>query len=261
MEELSRWYVVIGAFAVGAVLGSFANVVIFRQPRSRSLVSPGSSCPECGAPIAWYDNIPLISYLVLGGRCRRCGAPISPRYPAVEFVTAAWWALVGWKFGITAVLPAFLVFATTLVILSFIDLEHRRLPNIILGPAAIAGVLLLGIAAAVQGDWISLRDAFLGAIVYGAPLLVIGLLFPAGMGGGDIKLAAYLGLHLGWLSLLHVVVGMIIGFMAAGLTGIVLMASGRKGRKDVIPFGPFMALGALISVAAGSWLLHLWLGT
>lgn len=261
MEELPRWFVIVAAFATGAVLGSFSNVVVYRLPRSRSLVSPGSSCPECGAPIAWYDNIPVISFLILRGKCRKCGAPISIRYPIVELIVAVSWGLVGWRFGLSAALPAFLVFVTALVILSFIDLEHRRLPNVVLGPAAIAGVVLLQIASVVEGDWSSLRDALIGAGIYGLPLLVIGLLFPSGMGGGDIKLAAYLGIHLGWLSLLHVVVGAMLGFILGGITGIALMVSGKKSRKDPIPFGPFMALGAVISVLAGSTLIRVWLGS
>jgi leader peptidase (prepilin peptidase)/N-methyltransferase len=261
MEELPRWFVVVAAFSMGAVLGSFSNVVVYRLPRSRSLVSPGSSCPECGAPIAWYDNIPVISFLILRGKCRKCGAPISIRYPIVELIAAASWGLVGWRFGLTAALPAYLVFVTVLVILSFIDLEHRRLPNLVLGPAAVTGIVLLLIATLVEGDWSSFRDAAFGAAIYGLPLLVIGLLFPSGMGGGDIKLAGYLGLHLGWLSLLHVVVGVMLGFILGGITGIALMASGKKGRKDPIPFGPFMALGSLISVLAGSALIRVWLGS
>lgn len=255
-----EWLLPVAAFVFGAIFGSFANVVIHRVPARSSIVRPGSSCPSCGQAIAWYDNLPLISYVLLGGRCRNCRSRIGIRYPVVELITAVAWVLLILRLGIAPELPAYLLFATVLVILSFIDLEHGRLPNRIIWPAMMAGMVLLAAASVFIGNYRPLLDAAIGAAAYGLPLLGLGLAVPAGMGGGDVNLAGYLGLHLGWFSLLHVVVGAFSGFILGGLTGIALIALRLKGRKDKIPFGPFMALGALISVLAGSNLIRAWLG-
>jgi leader peptidase (prepilin peptidase)/N-methyltransferase len=254
------WYLVAACFLMGSAFGSFGNVVIHRLPRGLSLVRPRSACPECGAQILWYDNLPLVSFAVLRGRCRNCRARISRRFPVVVLLMASLWALVGWRIGLRPELPAFLAFTTVIVVLSFIDLEHRRLPNRIVGPATLAGLILLLIAAAVSGDWRSLVNAVVGAVAYGVPMLLLALAFPSGMGGGDVNLAAYLGLHLGWFSLLHVLVGAMSGFFLGGFVGIALLAARKKGRKDPIPFGPFMALGGFISALWGSEILRLWLG-
>jgi leader peptidase (prepilin peptidase) / N-methyltransferase len=255
------WYVVAAAFLIGSAVGSFGNVVIYRLPLGRSLVRPRSACPECGSQIAWYDNLPLFSYVVLGGRCRSCEARISPRYPIVELLMASLWAITAWRVGLRPELPAFLAFVSVLVVLSFIDLEHGRLPDRVLGPATVLGAVLLIGAAAASGGWRSLLSTFIGAAAYGIPMLLLALAFPSGMGGGDVNLAGYLGLHLGWLSLLHVLVGAMSGFFLGGATGIVLMAAKRKGRKDRIPFGPFMALGGFLSLVLGSEILNVWLST
>jgi leader peptidase (prepilin peptidase)/N-methyltransferase len=146
------------------------------------------------------------------------------------------------------------------LILSAIDFEHHRLPNKVLFPGALIAVVLLGIAAAAQNDWQRLFESGLGVLAYGLPILAIGLACPAGMGGGDIKLAAYLGLHLGWFGLWHVLVGALLGVLLGGLSGTALLLAGKKGRKDPIPFGPFMAVGAVVSVLAGSRILDFWLG-
>lgn len=256
---LPGWYFPVALFVLGTVVGSFANVVIYRLPKGISL-GGRSACPTCGNPIAWYDNIPLVSYLYLRGRCRACKSRIGMRYPLVELAVGSLWLVLFWRLGFGSVLPAFLAFATTLVILSAIDFEHHRLPNKILFPGALVAIVLLTIAAAVQGDWQRLLDSALGALGYGAPILAIGLAFPAGMGGGDIKLAAYLGLHLGWFGLWHVLVGALLGILLGGLSGSALLLFGIKGRKDPIPFGPFMAVGAIVSVLAGARILDFWLG-
>lgn len=257
---MDGWLLPAASFVLGAVFGSFANVVIYRVPAGLSIVRPGSNCPACNRPIPWYDNLPLLSYLVLRGRCRNCESRISIRYPIVEAVTAISWVLVVRRFGLEAELAAYLLFATVLVILSFIDLEHGRLPTRIIGPSMFAGVILLAAASLSKQDYKSLLDAALGSAAYGLPLLALALAVPRGMGGGDVNLAGYLGLHLGWLSLLHVVVGAFSGFVLAGFTGIALIVSRVKGRKDKIPFGPFMALGAFVAVLAGKSLIRIWLG-
>lgn len=249
------------AFLFGVAFGSFSNVAIYRVPLGRSTVTPGSYCPSCGKPIAWYDNLPLVSFLVLRARCRNCGQPISIRYPIVELGVGLLWAATVSRFGLTPALPAYLALVTSLVILSAIDLEHHRLPDRLLLPAGIAAGILFLVAAASSGGWSDLGRAGLGALAYFLPMLGIGVIAPAGMGGGDIKLSAYLGLHLGWLGLLSVLVGALAGFLAGGVAGVALLVSRRKGRKDPIPFGPFMAVGTLISVFWGEPILAFWLGS
>lgn len=255
-----QWYPSLVAFFFGLSIGSFANVAVYRVPRGLSIVKPRSACPGCGTEIAWYDNIPVFSYLWLRGRCRNCAAPISWRYPALELVTAGLWVALTLRFDLTVQLPAFLALGSTLVILSAIDFEHRRLPNKILGPAAIIGIALLLLAAGFSDEWERLLRSLAGALAYGLPLFLIALAVPKGMGGGDIKLGAYLGLHLGWLGLAHVAVGAILGFFTGAVAGVALIAAGKKGRKDPIAFGPFMALGALIAVLFGEPIVRAWLG-
>ncbi|MGH2706203.1 MAG: prepilin peptidase [Actinomycetota bacterium] len=242
------------------MFGSFANVAIYRLPRGLSIVSPCSACPRCTRPITWYDNLPLFSYLFLRGRCRHCGERISGRYPLVEAAVGALWVLLFLRIGWQAELPAFLAFGTVLVILSAIDLEHRRLPNRVLGPAAVLGLVLLVGAGGLSGDWFRMLQSLLGAAAYGVPMFLIALAVPAGMGGGDVKFAPYLGLHLGWFGLSTVFVGAFLAFLLGGISGIVLILLKRKGRKDALPFGPFMALGALTAVLVGGSLVRLWLG-
>lgn len=250
----------IAAGLLGLAFGSFATVLIGRVPSKKSIVSPGSACPVCETPIAWYDNIPVISYLALRSRCRSCGSRISVRYPVVEISNAVLWIAMTVRFGLSWTLPAYLAFATTLLVLSAIDFEHHRLPNRILGPASIIAIILLTVAGATSSDWNSILLAFAGAAAFGVPMLLLALAVPRGMGIGDVKLAGYLGLHLGWLSLWNVLVGAMAGFFIGGVAGIVLLIAGRKGRKDPVPFGPSMAAGALIAVFLGKGILELWLG-
>ena len=164
------------------------------------------------------------------------------------------------RFGLVAELPAFLAMGTALIILSAIDFEHRRLPNKILGPAAIVSLGLLTLAAGLTSDWERFLFGLVGGLAYALPLFLLAVAVPKGMGGGDIKLAAYLGLHLGWLGLAHVGVGAILGFLFGAVAGVALIAAGKKGRKDPIPFGPFMALGALVAVFFGEPIVRAWLG-
>lgn len=233
---------------------------MYRLPRGLSIVSPRSSCPHCGKELAWYDNIPLISYIALGGRCRYCRERIRLRYPLIEFAVALLWFLLTIRLGVVAELPAFLAMAAALVMLSAIDLEHRRLPNKILGPASVIALILLAVAAFAGDDWSRFLNSLIGAVAYGLPLFLIVIIVPKGMGEGDIKLAAYLGLHLGWIGLAHVAVGAILGFFTGSIAGVALIAAGKKGRKDPIAFGPFMALGAILAVFLGDPIVSIWLG-
>ena len=248
------------AFIGGLVFGSFANVVVFRVPNGFSIVAPRSACPNCEEPIAWYDNIPVVSYLVLGARCRRCGQHISARYPLVELGNGILWALVVWRLGVHPQLPAYLAFATALVILSAIDIGHHRLPNKVLGPSSVTGAVLLVGATLVHQRWTNLEHAAIGAVAYGLPMLVLGIAAPSAMGGGDIKFAPYLGFHLGWMGLSLVLGGALLGLVAGGLGAAVLLVVGRKGMKDAIPFGPFMALGAMVMLLLGAGALRPYLG-
>lgn len=223
-------------------------------------MSPGSHCPNCGRSIAWFENIPVLSYVALRGRCKGCSLPISVRYPLVEALAGAACVVVALRIGLKPELPAFLMFMITLIILSAIDLEHRRIPNKVLGPASAAGAALLGVAAVVSGSPGSLARVGLGAVAYGVPMLLIAFVVPRGMGMGDVKLAAYLGGYLGWFSLLHVLVGAFLGFFLGSFIGVVLIALGRKTRKDGIPFGPSMAAGAVGALLLGTPIIRLWLG-
>jgi len=239
------------ALAPGLALGSFLNVVAARVPRNRSLVSPGAACMSCEQEIAWYDNVPLVSYLVLRGRCRWCGTRIPLRYPAVELVAALLFAACFWKFGLSgsALVGAF--FCLTLVAISATDLEHRIIPNTIVVPA---GLIVLAPNTALHPGprW---AIAAVGASGF---LLVSALVYPAGMGMGDVKLAFLMGAALGS----SVMPGMFIGMVAALVPGLVLFAKhGTAARKMYVPFGPFLALGSVIALFAGPWLVHLYLGT
>ena len=236
---------------LGLVIGSFLNVVIHRLPRKESVVSPPSACPACGRRVRVRDNVPVLSWLVLRGRCRDCGAPISLRYPLVELGTGALFAVFGVRFGLSAVLPAFLYLAAVGIALAAIDLDVRRLPNALTLPSYGVGLVLLGLGAAVEASGGPLLRALLGcAAMYGVYLL-LALVYPAGMGWGDVKLAGVLGLYLGYLGWGAWTVGLFLGFVFGGVFGLGLIVLRRGGRKTALPFGPFMLLGALVAVLVG----------
>ncbi|HUQ40458.1 MAG TPA: prepilin peptidase [Acidimicrobiales bacterium] len=239
----------------GLVIGSFLNVVIVRLPRKESIVRPRSRCPGCGSQLAARDNVPVVSWLVLRGRCRSCGEPISSRYPLVELLTAAVFVALGARFGLDAALPAFLVLGAAGVAISAIDLEHRIVPTRLVYPCLAAALVLLAAAAALDGEWGHLMRAVIGAVFARTALWVIHVVQPRGMGFGDVRLATLLGLLLGWLSLGHVAVGLFLGFLAGAVVGSALLLSGRRGRKDALPFAPFLVLGTLLAVLWGSPLL------
>ncbi|MFN2609648.1 MAG: A24 family peptidase [Actinomycetota bacterium] len=258
--SLPTIYVALIVFVFGSAVGSFANVVIYRVPQGMSIIKPRSRCTTCGHTLSWWENIPIASYIALRGSCRNCKSKIRIQYPIIEALIGVVWVVLALNIGLKAQLPAYLVFATVLIILSATDLEHRRIPNKILFPSMALGVVLLAVASAVTRDPHRLAQAGIGALAYGVPMFALGLALPAAMGFGDIKLAFYLGLHLGWIGLRLVGVGAFLGFFAGAAIGIGLIASGRKSRKDFIPFGPSMAAGALAAILAGRALLHVWLG-
>jgi len=241
---------VLVATLFGLVVGSFLNVVIHRVPRHESIVWPASHCPHCGQPIRSIDNVPLISYLLLRGRCRNCKERISARYPAVEALTGFLFGAAAYEFGVSlALLPA-LVLISALIVLAIIDLEHRLLPNVIVGPAALAG-LILSILANPAGWWIYP----LSALAIAGALLVLALAIPGGMGMGDVKMGGMLGAFLGPYAALAVFLGALLG----AVTGGVLMAAGKVQRRSHLPFGLFMAMGGVISLFVGPQLWSLYM--
>jgi leader peptidase (prepilin peptidase) / N-methyltransferase len=240
----------LAAFWPALALGSFLNVVAARVPLRRSVVRPASACMSCGSELAWYDNVPVVSWLALRGRCRSCGSRISSLYPAVELATAALVAGCFVAFGLTAKAFVASFFCVVLVVLSAIDLTHRIVPNRIVLPAALV-VLVAQTALDPSPEWV------LGALGASGFLFVAALAYPAGMGMGDVKLALLLGAMLGRT----VPVGLMVGMVAALVPSVVLLARhGSAARKMGIPFAPFLAVGALVALFAGQPLLDAYLG-
>lgn len=250
---------------LGAAVGSFLNVVVHRVPRGLSVVSPPSACPGCDSAIAPYDNIPVVSWIVLRARCRTCGTRISARYPLVEAGTALAVVGVGAFFvpaivqagTVPATIAALLVLVAHLwlvaasVALALIDLDTHTLPNRILLPTLVVAAVSVGAAAALTGQ----GDAIVRSLIAGAALFalyyVLALVTPGAMGFGDVKLAGILGLYLGWAGWPAVIVGAVAPFLLGGLFALGLLALRRAGRRDGIPFGPWMLVGAWIGIVAG----------
>ena len=248
---------------LGLAVGSFVNVVAYRLPRGESVVSPSSRCPSCGVPIRPWHNVPVLGWLVLRGRCAACDAPIGVRYPLVEAGTGVLFVALALRLdalGRLPAVPAFLAFAGLGVALALIDVQTRRLPNALVLPAYPVLAVLLAGAAWWQGDWWSLARAGIGgAALYGF-FFVLVLIYPAGMGFGDVKLAGLVGGVLAYLSWSTLVIGAFAGFLLGALLGVGLMAAGRGGRKTAVPFGPFMVAGALLAVFVAQPLADWYLG-
>lgn len=249
----------LGAALVGLVIGSFLNVVIHRVPRQLSIVRPGSRCPGCEEEIAPRDNVPVISWLVLRGRCRHCAAPISARYPLIELATGLLFGLAAVRFGASIELGAFALLFAALVAVTAIDIELRLIPKRIVWFAFGVGVVVFAAHAAVNGDLKRFAEAIGGAAAAFGLLFVIHLISPRGMGFGDVRLAALLGLFLGWLGPAHVGLGLFSGFVSGGLAGIAALALGRS-RRSALPFAPFLAFGTVLAVLAGRPILDWYLG-
>jgi leader peptidase (prepilin peptidase) / N-methyltransferase len=238
------------AFVPGLALGSFLNVVAARVPLRRSVVHPGSACMSCAAPIAWYDNLPIVSYLFLRGRCRSCGETIPWKYPLVEFLTALLVGASVLAFGVSAEAAVASFFCAALVAISVVDLERHIIPNRIVLPSA-AVVLAAQTLLFPSPEWA--LAAFAAALF----LFLAALAYPAGMGMGDVKLALLLGAMLGRT----VPVAMMIAMIAALVPAIVLLIRhGSAARKMGIPFGPFLAFGGIVGLFAGDWILDAYLG-
>ena len=245
---------------LGLAVGSFLNVVISRVPRKESVVRPRSHCPSCGQPIADRDNIPVVSWLLLRGRCRACKQPISIRYPLVELATAALFAAVAVRFGESWVVPGYCLFFGALLAISVIDLDHFIVPNRIIYPTLFASVPLLVGAAALDHNWTALEHAIIGGLAGFGAFIVIHFISPNGMGFGDVRLAGVIGVYLGWLGYRQVFLGLFLSMVLGSVIGIGLIVFGGRGRKDAVPFAPFMAAGAVLAVLFGNGLVHVWGG-
>ncbi|MBW9120593.1 prepilin peptidase [Microbacterium trichothecenolyticum] len=287
-------FLVVVAGILGLLIGSFLNVVAYRVPAKISLLRE-SRCPHCDAPIKWWQNVPVISWIALRGKCANCKAPISARYPIVEAVTGiafalvTWWGLVVYEglldmnlaeywllptvdgtvhaadlWALALVVVAYLYFAAISIVLTLIDLDTHRLPNSIVLPSYLVAGVLFTIAAWLTGEWGLLLMAGIGMAVLYLFYFLLRAARPGGMGGGDVKLAGVVGIYLGWLGWGALAVGAFAAFLYGGVFGIALMLLRRAGRKTAIPFGPWMILGAWTGVfageAVGKWYVNLFVG-
>ena len=256
----SQWETAGAAGAAGLMAGGYVTVLIGRLPAARTISGslrelrrrPLGECPRCAARLRAADMIPLAGWVRTGGTCRRCGEPFGAWHTAAELITAVLFALMGLRFGPSPVLPAFCYLAAVAVALAFIDAGHKRLPDMLTLPSYPVALLLLGTAAPVTpngtGDLIHAIAGLACALAF---YLVLALIYPAGIGWGDVKLSGLLGLYLGWVSTAALVIGLAAGYVLAGLAGIGLIAAGKATRKSQIPFGPFMLAGAFAVIAVG----------
>jgi leader peptidase (prepilin peptidase)/N-methyltransferase len=240
----------------GLAVGSFLNVCIYRLPRRESLNWPGSHCTSCNRALSWYENIPLVSWLALRGRCRSCGESISPMYPLVEAVTGAVFAAGYLIYGPTPILAARLLFACAMIVLFAIDLRHHILPNAITLPGAVVGFAL---SFVLPPGWLASLIGLLagGGILFAIAEAYYRLRGVEGLGMGDVKMLAMIGAFLGWKLML---VTLVLASFAGSLIGVGMIASGRGGMKAALPFGTFLAVGALAAAVAGDPLLAWYLG-
>ncbi len=254
-EEALLPLLIAGSF--GALIGSFLNVCIYRLPRHESIVWPGSHCPRCAQPIAWYDNIPILSYLILVGRCRQCTVRIPFGYPLIEILNASGYVALLWVFGPSWVTVAYCVLYSALLVVAGTDLSHKIIPNAVTFPGIAVGLIC---AATVLP--LGFLDSLLGILVGGGILWFLAWVSPylfgkEGMGGGDIKLLAMIGAFLGWKPALMTIM---IGSFLGSLVGVTLIAGQLIKREDYIPFGPFLVCGALVTLFFGESILDWYQG-
>lgn len=238
-------------FLLGAIVGSFLNVCIYRIPRALSIIRPSSKCTSCNTPIKPYDNIPIISFLILGGKCRYCRTKISARYPIVETLNAFMYILTLWRFGLGWHTPVILVFCSAMIVITFIDLDFQIIPDTITLPGIPLGLLLGSLILPdpfSRSSILGFKESVIGLLSGGVLFYLIAFLSKGGMGGGDIKLMAMIGGFLGWKSILLTTFS---GSLLGSIIGIFLMVFKGKGRKTKIPFGPFLAAGAILSLFYG----------
>lgn len=255
------WLATVLVAITGLVVGSFLNVVAWRVPNGASVINPPSACPSCGHRVRARDNIPVLSWLLLRGRCRDCAAPISVRYPLIEALTSVLFVLVLWRFGLGIEFIAYAYLAALAVVLTSIDLSVHRLPDVLVLPAYPILVVLFAIECAITGEWWPLATAAIGGAILFAVYFGAALVYPGGMGFGDVKLAGVLGIALGWLGWGPLIVGSFSAFLLGGIVGALLIAMKRGNRKAGIPFGPWMFAGAAIGIAFGEQVWSAYMGT
>ncbi|HEY2181777.1 MAG TPA: prepilin peptidase [Solirubrobacteraceae bacterium] len=234
---------------LGAIVGSFLNVVAYRLPRHESLITPASHCPHCGEPIKPYDNIPVVSFLLLRGHCRSCGVAISPRYPLVEALTGALCAGAAIAHASASAIALSIALILVVVPAALIDLEHRIIPNSLTALGAVVAVVL-GLALDPSGE----PQRLIAGAAAGGFLLIAALAYPGGMGMGDVKLAGVIGLFLGRAVAPAILIALVAGVLVGA--AIVARKGSREGRKTAVPFGPFLALGAIVATFVGDDLVH-----
>jgi leader peptidase (prepilin peptidase)/N-methyltransferase len=241
------------AFVLGAVVGSFLNVCICRLPKEESIVSPPSRCPKCGWRLPFYDNVPILSYLLLGGKCRSCREPISPQYPLVELANGLLTLFLFMRYGPTPPFIIMFLFSSALVVITVIDLEHQIIPDVISLPG-----IVIGFGASYFLPWLTWKDSLMGIVLGGGSLLLVATVYEAitkkeGMGGGDIKLLAMMGAFLGWRSVPFIIFA---GSLAGSIIGISVMTARKQDARLSIPFGPFLAFGAVLYIFFGRQIIH-----
>jgi leader peptidase (prepilin peptidase) / N-methyltransferase len=243
---------------VGLVVGSFLNVVIYRVPLKLSIVRPRSACPQCHQPIAERDNIPVLSWILLRGRCRHCHSPISVRYPLVEASTGALFVLTAWRIGPHVDLGAFLILDAALIALALIDLEHLLLPKSIVYPTLGTLIVWLVVAAAYYDQWHRFLVAAMCAAIWFVVFWLLNFFSPRSLGYGDVRLSLVLGLALGWLGIGVVLIGFFAANVCGAIIGLTLIALKKMSRDQPIPYGVYLALGAVLAVLIGPMLLTHW---
>jgi len=239
------------SIVLGLIIGSFLNVCIYRIPRNLSIVSPGSSCTACKEPIQPWDNIPLISYIILRGKCRNCGEKISPRYPAIEALNGLLYAAVFLKFGAGWHLPLFFLFVSAMIVITFIDLEFQIIPDVITLPGIVIGLVAAQFFIMDPFSYhstLGFFEALIGMLAGGVGFFLIAVLSRGGMGGGDVKMMAMVGAFTGWKG---VFMTTLIGSVTGSIIGVGMMIFTGAGRKTKVPFGPFLALGSLVTLFFG----------
>ncbi len=239
-------------FVLGAIIGSFLNVCIHRLPTEQSIVTPASNCPLCKTPIKFYDNIPILSYILLRGKCRHCGTPIPIQYILIELINGAGYTVIAWKLGLNTDSAFYALLFSALLAVSVIDLYHQIIPDVITIPGIIIGLMASGFILPS-----GIKDAIFGTLFGGGIFFIIALVSRGGMGGGDIKLIAMIGSFLG---LTDVLLTIILSSFIGSVVGVFLMIAFGKGRKYKIPFGPFLSIGGIISLFFKTKIIEWYLG-